>query len=234
MLDWKQLVFESDEQLATRDIAEVHLACAAGLPGAERLDVPAYLRIIDQYAERVRAATDRLWHFFEQKPEKFGHSWAYFRMLMMTTVFQRDLGFRTTGRANRADYKLLDSRDSFIHGLIEVKTGSCASHTVLYAAVGRRLNYPIKLVTSSRHLFARWDEPGGERLNAECTSNGFFSHPDDYYLRWPKLAFGNLWCLFVDGHFAIKVKLPDGQVFYFDDGNWGGAFREKDIPKYAR
>jgi hypothetical protein len=29
---------------------------------------------------------------------------------------------------------------------------------------------------------------GGERLNLECTSTGFFSHPDDYYLRWPKQA----------------------------------------------
>jgi hypothetical protein len=45
MLDWKQLALESDEQLASRDVAEVHLACAAGLPGAERIDVPAYLRM---------------------------------------------------------------------------------------------------------------------------------------------------------------------------------------------
>jgi len=28
----------------------------------------------------------------------------------------------------------------------------------------------------------------GERLNLECTSKGFHSHPDAYYLRWPILA----------------------------------------------
>lgn len=185
MLDWKQLVLESDEQLASRDVAEIHFACAAGLPGAERIDIPLYLRDLDQYAWQVRTTTNRLWHVFEQKPEKFANSPAYFCSLVMATVFQRDLGFRTTGRANRHDYKLLDSRDAFLHGLIEVGMGSCASHPVLYAAVGRRLNYPIKLVTCPRHLFARWEEPGGERLNLECTSKGFFSHPDDYYLRWP-------------------------------------------------
>lgn len=188
MLDWKQLVHESDEQLATRDIAEIHFACAAGLPGAERIDVPAYLRIIDSWTWQVRKATNRLWRLFERQPGKFGYSPARFRLLVMTTVIQRDLGLRPTGRANRPDYKLLDSRDAFLHGLIEVGTGSCASHPVLYAAIGRRLNYPLRLVTSPRHLFARWDEPGGERLNLECTSTGFFSHPDEYYLRWPKVA----------------------------------------------
>ncbi len=167
MLDWKQLVLESDQQLARRDIAEIHFACAAGLPGTERIDVPSYLRIIDQYAEQVRSTTDHLWHVFERQPEKFGHSGAYFRMMVMATVFQRDLGFRTTGRANRDDYKLLDSRDAFLHGLIEVGTGSCASHPVLYAAVGRRLNYPIRLVTSPRHLFA----PGMNRVVNGSTSN---------------------------------------------------------------
>jgi hypothetical protein len=49
-----------------------------------------------------------------------------------------------------------------------------------------------------------------------------------------KPCFRNLWCLFVDGHFAIQVKLPDGSVFYFDDGDWGGAFTEKNIPDYAK
>ena len=44
----------------------------------------------------------------------------------------------------------------------------------------------------------------------------------------------NLWCLLADGHFAIQVKFPDGSVFYFDDGDWGGVFTKRDIPKYAK
>ena len=43
----------------------------------------------------------------------------------------------------------------------------------------------------------------------------------------------NLWCLGVDGHFAIQVRFPDGQVFYFDVGNWGGIFQADRIPRYA-
>jgi len=46
----------------------------------------------------------------------------------------------------------------------------------------------------------------------------------------------NLWCIFVDGHFGIRVKFPDGQVFYFDDGDWGTIFTPADnkIPPYVR
>jgi hypothetical protein len=56
MLDWRQLVHESDEQLARRDVAEVELACAAGLPDAEKIDIPLCLRRIDEGAKlgRVR------------------------------------------------------------------------------------------------------------------------------------------------------------------------------------
>jgi hypothetical protein len=48
---------------------------------------------------------------------------------------------------------------------------------VLWAAVGRRLGYPIKLVTGrwrsgNNHLFARWEERGGVCLNIEITSRG--------------------------------------------------------------
>lgn len=53
-------------------------------------------------------------------------------------------------------------------------------------AVGRRLGYPLRLVRTFQHFFARWDEPGGERFNVECTSRGFVSFHDDYYLTWPR------------------------------------------------
>ncbi len=55
---------------------------------------------------------------------------------------------------------------------------------VLYAAIGRRLGYPIKLAFAKEHVFCRWDEPG-ERFNIEATSPGFSMRPDSYYLKWP-------------------------------------------------
>src|SRR5262249_11568907 len=42
------------------------------------------------------------------------------------------------------------------------------------------------LVGTFGHLFARWDDPHGEKFNIECTSRGFVSHPDDWYLEWPR------------------------------------------------
>lgn len=51
-------------------------------------------------------------------------------------------------------------------------------------------------------------------------------------------ALGNLYCIFVDAHFAIEIKLPNGEIFYFDDSDWGDhfshMFRPKDIPGYAK
>jgi hypothetical protein len=73
----------------------------------------------------------------------------------------------------------------FIHGPLQGKGGTCSSLPPLYVAVGRRLGYPLKLVRAKRHLFARWDSGEGQCFNVECTSRGFVSHPDDYYLRWP-------------------------------------------------
>jgi len=52
--------------------------------------------------------------------------------------------------------------------------------------VGRRLGYPLKLVTTKAHVFVRWDD-GKERFNIETTSNGGTdSYPDDYYRTWPE------------------------------------------------
>jgi hypothetical protein len=47
-------------------------------------------------------------------------------------------------------------------------------------------------------------------------------------------CFVNLWGLVVDSHFAVRVKFPDGQVFYLDDGAWGDIFDSPTIPLYAK
>lgn len=87
-----------------------------------------------------------------------------------------------------------DSRDDFIHGIIEGRGGTCASLPVLYVALGRRLGYPLKLVAAARHLFARWDDPGGERFNIEISNpGGLDTHSDDHYLDWPVPIRGTEW-----------------------------------------
>ena len=92
-----------------------------------------------------------------------------------------------------------DSRVAFLHGMIPAKRklidqtpgGTCTSMPVMYVAVGRRLGYPLKLVTTNSHIFARWDgadhpNPAWrERFNIEGSGRGFSSYDDDHYKSWP-------------------------------------------------
>ncbi len=122
---------------------------------------------------------------FARRPEDFHHSRAYFRILVLLTVLQRDIGIRYNPQLVDRDDFFTDARNLFLHGVLETKQGTCSSLPPLYLAVGRRLGYPLRLVTTAQHFFARWDEPGGERFNIECTSRGLHTYPDEHYLTWP-------------------------------------------------
>ena len=62
---------------------------------------------------------------------------------------------------------------------------------MFYAAVGRRLGYPLKIVKAFRHIFLRWDDPDGkhwlhpDRFNIEATGPGIHCLPDEHYKTWP-------------------------------------------------
>ena len=55
---WREYLAMPEEQLADVDIAAVNLACAAGLPGSERIDVPACLAWLARATDAVRRWTD--------------------------------------------------------------------------------------------------------------------------------------------------------------------------------
>ncbi len=181
----RELLTLTDEELACQDIAVVNLACAEGLPGAEEIDHAFCLGQLNAWAEMVRQHTERLLRTqFSRRPWDFHHSEAYFRALDLITVLQRDLGVRYNPAKIPEDAPF-DTADCFLHGILQGDGGTCASLPVLYAAVGRRLGYPLRLVpargTSFNHLFVRWDDPAGERFNMEATSRGLNCYPDDYY-----------------------------------------------------
>jgi hypothetical protein len=186
MLDWRQLVHESDEQLARRDVAEVELACAAGLPGAEKIDIALCLRRIDEGTKLVRRYTELAFdQFFLPDPATYRDSEPFFRMICLVTALQRHCGVRYDPAKKDLNVPLgLDG--AFIHGIFQGEGGTCASLPVLYAAVGRRLGYPLRLVHARRHVFLRWDDPvSGERLNIEGSGDGVESYSDDHYRQWP-------------------------------------------------
>ncbi len=182
MLTWEQFARLPEDELARQDIAEVNLACAAGLPGAEGMDPPLCLRtidgmgaVIDQYTNPCR---------FHQNPGRWENSFGIFRIHAMISILQKRFGVRYNPAKIPVDSPL-ETPDQFIFGIIQGEGGTCGSLPVLYVAVGRRLGYPLKLVSAAgekaSHYFVRWDEPDGERFNIEVSFDGFGCPPDDHY-----------------------------------------------------
>lgn len=190
------------EQLASVDIALSNLLCASDLPGSEHAQHGFITTQIDRWAMLVATETTR--HAYRVTDPRYAqhyrHSYAYLCAEMMLQTLQEDCGVRyNADRVRDPDFS--DSRDQFLHGLvgrspIEIRGGTCVSMPVLYAAVGRRLGYPIKLVQGSGHLFCRWDDadsgwakanglPRGERFNIEGT-DGFSAYPDEFYEQFPR------------------------------------------------
>jgi hypothetical protein len=184
MRDWRSYALLPISELANLDSAEVNLACAAGLPNADRLDSSAVLARLDKWANLVRRYTERCLPQFHANPERFDHSEGYFCVLVMVTALQRDLKL-VYNPDKVADDASFDANDTFIMGAVLGAGGTCASIPVVIAAVGRRLGYPIKLVAARSggvgHLFNRWDDPAGERFNIEASGEGLSKLPDDYY-----------------------------------------------------
>jgi len=180
------LLAAGPDGLADIDIAEMNLLCAAGLPGSERIDIERILAKLDGWAERVKSETGRNMHRFRESPGEYNNSEAYFRAMMLVTVLQQDLGVRyNPARIRDVDFNR--AADLFIHGMIAGgEGGTCVSMPVLYAAIGRRLGYPLKLVLAKAHVFVRWDDGGGERFNIEATNQGMNSFDDEYYKTWPQ------------------------------------------------
>lgn len=186
MTTWEQLAGLTDEQLARHDVAAVNLACAQGLPGAPTAPEAARcLQLLDEFAE---VAWDYTVRNCAQHTGPGGRGEAYGRASCMVSALWKRCGVRYNP-AKVDPQAPLATADSFVHGALLGEGGTCASLPVLYAAVGRRLGYPIRLVSARRgafgHLFCRWDDPGGERFNVEVNPSGMATPPDEYYRTGP-------------------------------------------------
>jgi regulator of sirC expression with transglutaminase-like and TPR domain len=178
-----RLLSLDDQSLERLDPLEVDLAVARTIPGCESLDVARYKRVLDEWAERVRQETDRHLYRFKENPAEFKNSLAYFKALTLATVVGQDfkVGYHVESIA------FDDPKDLFIHGVIGAQRGTCVSLPVLYMALGYRLGYPIRAVTTPKHMFCRWDDARtGERLNIEAANaGGLADYSDEHYMSWP-------------------------------------------------
>jgi hypothetical protein len=179
-----------ENAVKTQDIAVLNLRCASGLPGFDQAELEKQIATLDQWARRVKFETERHLYKYRANPAEFENSEGYFRMVMMAVVVYEDFGVRYNPRLiaapGQAGYHFFaDSKDVFLHGLLGTnRTGTCSSLPVLYVALGRRLGYPLKLVTTKSHLFLRW-EGQGERFNLEATGKGMNRYEDNHYKQWP-------------------------------------------------
>lgn len=167
----------------------MNLACGEGLPGAPTpAQVTECLDRLDHYARCIADSTRRALPTVRSRPEPYDGSEGKFRMVCVMRLLLDTFGVRYNEAKVPKDAPL-DTADTFIHGALLGGGGTCASLPVVYAAVGRRLGYPLRLVATrtraSGHLFVRWDDPGGERFNFEASNVGADSLSDDQYRRPP-------------------------------------------------
>lgn len=145
------------EQLAQVDIAQLNVLCAEGLPGCEQVCISNTLSLLDNWAARVKSETTRHAYRFERSSAEFENSRGFYKLLMLGVVLAEDyrVHYRTDRQvspnlAGMNDGFFADARDVFLPGLLgESRSGTCSSMPVLYVAIGRRLGYPLKLVTTS-------------------------------------------------------------------------------------
>ena len=180
------LLVLSPAELNHCDIALMDLLCAEGLPEAEELKVEECLSTLDNWAQHIKSETDRNLHHFRENPAYYYNSEAFFKMLTMAVVLYEDYGIRydpkwiaAPSEIQTDDHFFADSRDILIHGLVgSQRMGTCSSMPVLYIALGRRLGYPLKLVTTKQHLFMRWDSPT-EQFDMDATAKGLNKYDDE-------------------------------------------------------
>ena len=187
------LLAMTGDQLADVDIAEMSLLCAVGLPGATGLDMDHCLSTLDRWARRVKFETER--HLYRAHDPRWAdhyrHNEAYLRAEFLLQVLQQDLGVKYDVTAS-GNFDFSDSRVAFLHGMIpaagkttaDTPGGTCASMPVLYVAIGRRLGYPLKLVTTHGHIFVRWGKKG-KRGQATFLAPSLGGHGGGGWIRDP-------------------------------------------------
>jgi hypothetical protein len=174
------------------DIAHLNLLCAESLTTNGSTDNQASLNTLDTWADRVKDQTARHSYRFERSPHEFEDSPGFFKMIMLAVVLSEDFGVHYDSRrivrpeaSSETDGFYDDPALVFLPGLLGPNhEGTCSSIPVLYVAIGRRLGYPLKLVTTKGHLFVRWDGKE-EHFNIEATGKGINRFDDEYYRHWP-------------------------------------------------
>lgn len=187
-----ELLALSPDELEHCDIARMNLLCAEGLHGAENVNVDECLATLDQWAVDLQWQIDRNFHHYQENQDYYYNSTNFYKMLMMASILYSHFSIRYDPKwiappeaARPDDHFFAVAQDVFLHGLIgPMRVGTCSSMPVLDVALGRRLGYPLKLVSAKGHFFLRWDSLM-ERFNMDATGKGMNKYDDERYKHWP-------------------------------------------------
>lgn len=190
---YADLLTMTPEQLDRIDIAEKNLLCAQGLPGAEDMDIAACRKQLDEWAATIRQLSKERFSVYERDPAKFKNNPNWWRCAALVSFMNQIVGTKynpvlkarppVKDKFDTSFFK--DAHDCFLVGLLsDRRQGTCSSMPVLVVALGRRLDYPLKLVRGRGHLFCRWDG-NNDRFNIEPTDKFAESKPDEFYRTWP-------------------------------------------------
>lgn len=117
-----ELLAVPTDQVERVDVGLMNLLCAEGLAGSEGLDIPSVLATLDNWAQVIASETTRTYPLFYQNPGEYENSEPYFRMLVMVTVLQRDLGVHYN-MERVVDPDFGNSKDQFLHGMVNSDNG---------------------------------------------------------------------------------------------------------------
>jgi hypothetical protein len=115
MLDVRNLAWLTEEQIKSQDIAELHLACAAGIPGSEKIDREECLDRLNQAACKALVYTESRMPKFHAAPEVYDGSESMFRVVCMIRFLQVVFGIRYNP-AKIAEDAPFYLEDTFLHG----------------------------------------------------------------------------------------------------------------------
>ncbi len=186
----EDLIKMSDDQITDIGIARVNLACAQDL--GQATETAKFLKALEQMTAAVWSTTTRNQHRFVENPAEYENSEIYYKVGMLATVVGQDFGARYNRDKIQApnmtrsedDHFFDNAADVFLTGLLsEARQGTCSSLPVLCVAVGRKLGYPLHLVSAKGHLFFRWDD-GKQHMNFENT-NKLSVYDDEHFKKWP-------------------------------------------------
>jgi hypothetical protein len=186
MNHWRELLGQSNDELARVDPVDMNLLVARGIPSLADLDPAPYRALLDRGAavlrEQLPAAEER----FYRNPGQCKNDVRFARLALMCWYVDEVLGIKY-----REDQKHLhrvrytDPGDLFLHGVLDTRRGTCGNMSLVYVALGWRLGWPVSLACVGSHYICRYDD-GEVVYNIEATTpeeGGFQSPPDAHYLK---------------------------------------------------